>query len=565
MSNTTTEPQTRTRYARLKTRDDAPEPPEAEPTEEAPSDAPEAPPAEPDAEATGTGYDLTGIAVPFGETFDSGWMAEQFDPACVFEGLESTKLYWQHRDAIGKITAARPLPEGLEIDARISRTPRGDEAATLVRDGVIDALSIGFEGLDYTVSDVDGDELITWTRVRLREVSLVSFPAYESAALTEVRHRPTQKEVHPMPAPDTIDRATHDAAIGELSTQIRATQAQIATLGEQGRAAAAPRFRSFGEFIRAYHRGDTEARAMHSEWMTAAPGHALSERAYDGSVLADTVSRDQWVGDAIRLVDKGRKVLNSFQTAPLPSEGSSVEYGVLESNTVKVEKQEEEGDTLAKGKIEVGTDTATIGTYGGWSELSFQTVDRASLSVLDLTRRAQLIAYGSQTEDEVRALLAAQITSNLASGHALDLLANPKAADWVSLMIDAFDAFEDAALPVDGLYLSKDKFKQFATLADSTGRLQFEVFGTGMNTIGKLSIAGREAEGAVTAQILPGATPGTGAFYSSQAITTWENAGAPLALEDTNITNLTRSYSVYGYLATACEIPDAILPIEFAA
>lgn len=540
-----TDTMTRTAHARLIVRDDR--------------DA-----ATPD---TATGYELRGIAVPFGEEYDTWWFTESFDRACEFEGAAEAKLYWQHREAIGKLTAGESVDAGFQIDAKISHTPRGDEAATLVRDGVIDKFSIGFEGLDYrSETRDDGTEAIVWTRVRLREVSLVSFPAYNSASLTEVRHRTPQEGTPAMPTPtDVLTRDDLNATRDELAEQIRATQAQLATFGEQ-REAAPARFRSFGEFIRAYHKGDAEARSMQAQWNEAAREHTLhNERAYTGTVLADTIARDPWVGDAIRLIDKGRKVLSSFQTAPLPATGSNIEYGVLESNTVVVSEQAAEGDTLAKGKISVGSDTASVGTYGGWSELSFQAVDRAEISVLNLTRRAQLIAYAQQTEAEVRALLTATIAANITAGHNLDQILAPKAADWVALIVDAADMFEDAALPIDGLWLSKDKFKQLVTLADTTNRLIFDVNGSGSNTVGDLRVPGLESTlSGIRVRLLPGAANGTGAFYNSEAITTWENAGAPIALEDVNVTNLTRSYSVYGYLATAAEIPDAILPIDFA-
>lgn len=527
-----------------------------------------------DSEPAATGYDLTGIAVPFGEEYNAYWFTESFDRACVFEGMETAKLYWQHREAIGKITAHESTESGLQIDARISQTPRGDEAATLVRDDVIDSFSIGFEGLDYrSETRDDGTELIVWTRVRIREVSLVSFPAYESATLTAIRSR-TNPKGQPMTVSNpavTASSLTRDdletalAPVAELREDLRATQAQIATLGDRQHERSAPRFRSFGDFIRAYHKGDSEARALHEQYQEASDGHSLhDQRAYDGSVLADTISRDPWVGDAIRLIDRGRKVLNSFQTAPLPAEGSRLEYGVLTSNTVQVSKQAKEGTLLAKGKIEVDSESALVGTYGGWSELSFQSVERSSVSLLNLTRRAQLIAYAQQTEAEVRALLTKTVTDNITEGHKLTLASAASAADWVALMIDAHDAYEDAALPIDGLYLSKDKFIELATLADTNKRLQFQVFGQGANAVGNLSVQGLQAEiASVQVRLLPGAAPKTGTFYNEQAITTFENAGAPVALEDTNITNLTRSYSVYGYLATAAEMPDAILPISF--
>ena len=525
--------------------------------------------ADPAADAA-TGYDISGVAVPFNEEYASWAFTEMFDRACEFEGLESAKLYWQHRDAIGKVTGSESTDTGLMIDAQISRTPRGDEAATLVRDGVIDSLSIGFEGIEYRVeARDDADDLRVWTRIRIREVSLVSFPAYDSATLTEVRNRPNQKGVPTMPTIEPVTTADLDNLRSEQSEQLRSMQAQLATIGEQ-RQALPPRFATFGHFVRAYHAGDAEARSLHADWHAAAADASLhNQRAYDGTVLADTIARDPWVGDSIRLIDKGRRVLNSFLTAPLPATGSRIEHGVLESNTVKVEKQAAEGDALAKGKVVVGSDTAPVGTYGGWSELSFQSVERADVSVLNLTRRAQLIAYAQQTEAEVRALFAATSAANIVAGHNLDLIAAAKAADWVSLMIDAHDAFDDAALPIAGLYLSKDKFKELFTLADASDRLQFQIVaGTGSNVVGELSLPGTEGpEGTVAStrvRLLPGSAPGRGAFYNEQAITTWENAGAPVALEDMNVTNLTRAYSVYGYLACAAEMPDAILPIEFA-
>lgn len=523
----------------------------------------------PDA-STRTGYELSGIAVPFGEEYNAYWFTESFDRDCVFEGMESAKLYWQHREVIGKITAHESTAAGLRIDAKISETPLGDQAATLVRDEVIDSFSIGFEGLDYRLETLeDGSERIVWTRVRIREVSLVSFPAYESATLTEIRSRKDTPMTNHAPATyaaPTLTREDLAPDFEELREQLRSTQASIATIGDHQREQATIQFRSFGEFVRAYHNGDSEARAMQQAYTEAAAGHSLhDQRAYDGSVLADTIARNPWMGDSIRLIDRGRKVTNSFQTAPLPAEGNQLEYGVLASNTVQVAKQANEGDVLAKGKVTVDSESAKVGTYGGWSELSFQTVERSSISLLNLTRRAQLIAYAQQTEAEVRALLASTTADNITNGHKLDLGLTASAADWISLMIDAHDAYEDAALPIDGLFLSKDRFKALATLADANERLQFQVFGTGANAVGNLQVQGLQAElASVTVRLLPGAAANTAAFYNSEAITTWENAGAPVALEDTNVTNLTRSYSVYGYLACAAEIPDAILPIEFA-
>lgn len=96
-----------------------------------------------------------------------------------------------HHDAralpIGKPTALRDTADALIVEARISRTAAGDDALELVRDGVLDGLSIGFSvptGGDVWSAD-GGQRQIE--RARLHEVSLVNFPAYDNARVTAVR------------------------------------------------------------------------------------------------------------------------------------------------------------------------------------------------------------------------------------------------------------------------------------------------------------------------------------------------------------------------------------------
>ena len=89
---------------------------------------------------------FTGVGVPYGETIDLFGMRERFEPGSVEldgDGVPSLVL-WRHDEPIGRITAGRDTDAGFEIDGQLSDTPRGREAATLLRDGVITRLSIGF-------------------------------------------------------------------------------------------------------------------------------------------------------------------------------------------------------------------------------------------------------------------------------------------------------------------------------------------------------------------------------------------------------------------------------------
>ncbi|MEO7402398.1 MAG: HK97 family phage prohead protease [Burkholderiales bacterium] len=66
---------------------------------------------------------------------------------------------------------------------RVSNTRDGDEALELVRDGALDSFSIGFgKGKERKTGD-----LVERLDAELREVSLVSFPAYAGAVVAGIR------------------------------------------------------------------------------------------------------------------------------------------------------------------------------------------------------------------------------------------------------------------------------------------------------------------------------------------------------------------------------------------
>ncbi|UEB89932.1 hypothetical protein, partial [Dermabacter jinjuensis] len=57
----------------------------------------------------------------------------------------------------------------------------------------------------------------------------------------------------------------------------------------------------------------------------------------------------------------------------------------------------------------------------------------------------------------------------------------------------------------------------------------------------------------------------TATFYDSAAIKTLENSNSPTQLQDDNIVNLSKQFSLYGYMAVIDPFPQAILPIKLGA
>lgn len=96
------------------------------------------------------------------------------------------KVLWQHKTdvPIGKPMVMREDDRGLYVEAKISDTTTGRDAMTLLRDGVIDSMSIGYIVGESDYKD-DGVRIIK--ELDLFEFSLVSYPMNEKAVITAVK------------------------------------------------------------------------------------------------------------------------------------------------------------------------------------------------------------------------------------------------------------------------------------------------------------------------------------------------------------------------------------------
>jgi len=94
------------------------------------------------------------------------------------------------------------------------------------------------------------------------------------------------------------------------------------------------------------------------------------------------------------------------------------------------------------------------------------------------------------------------------------------------------------------------------------GRPVFLVEGAGVNNIGQLTVRSLRGSVANVPVIMDaGLENGKAAFYNSGAIT--EFTSGVVRLQDDNIINLSRDFSVYMYSAVASTIPTAVVGVEF--
>lgn len=515
--------------------------------------------------------EFTGIALPWGVATDiPGLWREEFERGCV-EDSDTAKIFWRHVEPIGVLVRHDDAEAGWEIRGRVSKTQQGDDALTLLRDGAVDGLSVYFEPIEHRVNDEDGT--VIFTRVRIREISLTPFPAHPGAIVTQTREaappKPTQQEEPRMTDTDTLTREQLDTSLEDHRAELeRSLEARLSGLGSTAAAPAALQWRSAGDFIKAIAAGDDAAIEFHRQWNDRGAEGDAFRRAYlpTGGTTADGPQTKTWVGEELHLVNKRRKVISKFQQKPLPEEGMTLEYAQIATNTVAVGKQEAEGDDLVKGKVTVTTVPVPIGTYGGWSELSLQEAKRMRVDMVNTTHQAQSIEYAKQTEAAARAYLLATVAAQSAAGNKIDVAAAPDLFGYFDAIVDGAELFEDRGFVIDGAYASKATFKTLYRLADASNRMVFNVWGTGENVVGELSLKGLSGDLAgIKVELLTGAPTKFFTFYDDVAFTTWEEPGAPLKLQDENVINLTKQLSVHGSAAFGNQYPGAVLPLKFAA
>ena len=479
--------------------------------------------------------EVIGMAVPYDEVIDiGGGDKEQFARGSV--DLDShVKLFRDHKEVIGKVNLMEEREDGLWIKARISNTKLGDETLELVKDGAIRSFSVGF----IPVVDEKKDRTIIRKKVNLKEVSLVAFPAYENASVTEVREIKEETNMETTTTPD------YSSEIAEVRNHAEELERRLEVLSaDKIEAPTAPKFRSYGEYVKSVATGEDSG-------LTLARAFADTH-----SVMADSILKNAWVNETIRILDNGRPTYNVFTSAPLPADGMTIEYPLLNSDSSAIEEQVAEGDELTFGKIDLTSATANIKTYGGYTAMTRQLIERSSIAYVDAAFRAMAAAYAKKTNNVVKAYI------NSLSGTSTSSVAAWSADAVIEMLADsATKVNNETGKALEFILCSSDVFKQLAKQVDGVAR-PIAAATNVVNGFGSINPVG------LTGNILglpivvdPSLAAGTLLTGASSAITTYESAGAPFRLNDGDITNLTQQFSVYGYLAVAGHDPKALVKV----
>ena len=488
---------------------------------------------------------ITGIAVPYGQDANiGGQYTERFVPGAISD-VTDVKLFYGHEEPIGKVLTGRDTDEGYEVTARVSDTPRGNEVLTLMRDGVLNKFSVGFVPLE---SERDGST-VTRTKVSLREISVVPFPAFSGANITEVREDGGTPAETSEPQPEQENPMSEN-----IELDVRAVQdevAEIRRLVEAGQTVATPapmgsEFRSQGEFAKALVAGDSKAQ----------------EFARTASTSADAAVVAPWFGYINTLIANNRPTVSAFSRAALPATGLTVEYSKIDSNTLAVGQQDPENEALSFGNLTFETVSTPVKTYGGYTSFSRQYVERSQVNTLDQVFQGLALAYaGASNLSLVTAIAALDYTGKIfdADGGTASSLAE-------GIANGAGYIFTNTGLRPEFILTGVDGYVKLAKVAAGDGRPVLLADGAGVNNIGTMNVTGL-AGSVFGLPIIVDPAIGSGIVYmaNSAAVITMESAGAPVRLTDGDITTLTDSVSVYGYMAIAVPREGAIVKLDVTA
>lgn len=104
--------------------------------------------------------------------------------------MSAIKLLWQHQQSepIGVFDRIFEDERGLYVEGRLLLdVQRAKEAYTLLKEGAVNGLSIGYSPIRYKTDQMSGVRSLI--EVDLWEVSLVTFPANAAAGITVVKER----------------------------------------------------------------------------------------------------------------------------------------------------------------------------------------------------------------------------------------------------------------------------------------------------------------------------------------------------------------------------------------
>jgi HK97 family phage prohead protease len=296
------------------------------------------------------------------------------------------KLLSQHdlKKPIGRMTASETRADGIYATFKLSRSSGGNDALIMAQEGLVTGLSIGAEILASKPSK-DGHTVVSLAR--LKEVSLVTVPAFASSEILEI----AAEEVIPVEEnPQTESETAVENTPETVAAPVEAAAVEAARPTVTAMYYTNPRLNlnvTAGEYAKAQlnaSRGDADARELVAALQVATV-------AENTGMVPPT-----YLKDVIGIIDSSRPFIDSIERAALPQSGMKIftpKLGTQASVDLTAE-----GAEFASSDTTVTFQEDTVVKFAGAGKLDLELVDRSDPSFLDLYLRELAASYAQKTD-----------------------------------------------------------------------------------------------------------------------------------------------------------------------
>jgi HK97 family phage prohead protease len=455
--------------------------------------------------------------------------------------ISKVRLLSQHdtKKVVGKMISAEVRPnDGIYAVFRLSRSTGGNDALIQAQEGIVSGLSIGAEIIASKPSR-DGHTVVT--AAKLREVSLVTEPAFKSAQVLEI----AAEEV--LPAEETQPESEPKV---EETTQVEAPAVEAAAVEAARPTVAASHYVkertapiTSTQYLEASIKsalGDDEARrTVRAADDSTSTNTGLTLPSHLNTFITDTFTGRPAFEAATRGSLAGIDGM-SFTVPRLYTNASSADVAPTVADTNEGSAPSETGMTSAY-------DTISIEKFSGLQRVSFELVDRSQPAFMELMMAELRKAYEKATD---AALLAAYVSAGTA--------ATATAATAAGLQ--SFVSVEGAAAYkgtggdfANKLVASTDAWAAIAGFADTTGRSLYSAQGATQNASGN-AVATSVVGGVLGTDLIvdhnistSGVIDNSMFLVAPSSVYTWESPTTQLRVNV--LTSGEIEINLYGYLA----------------
>ena len=486
--------------------------------------------------------EISGKIVPLGtgEIGNTNLGAYTFEAGSIeIEDVTAIKLFSQHdmKKPIGRMTASETKEDGIYATFKLSRSSAGTDALVMAQEGLVSGLSIGAEIIASKPSR-NGHTVVS--SAKLKEVSLVTEPAFKSAQVLEIaaEEAPAEAVEETLPTESEAVEVENTPTVEATPVEAAAVEAAAPTI--KAMAYTKPRINVTNEtFLENSVRaalGDDSAR----QWISAASDTDTT----DVQGLVPTRQLTEIINGKTTAT---RAAIDALSTGTLPDAG--MKFQIPRVKTAPTVAETAEKAAFSDTQVEIEYLDVDVKKFAGMQQFDVEVLDRTSPAFFAELQALMADAYAKATDLHVLTQLA---TDGTLDGTTTTL---PWDGDEFSSFVarGASSIYTNTFKFATGVIVSPDQWSNIIALNDTTKRPIFSAASpmNAMGAVGPASLRGTILGLDLYVDYnLPGAASNTIMIVNRDSYTWYESPRLQLRADKVGTGRVEIGYYGYGAIAS---------------